>query len=170
MNKNYFTFLLLPIYFYFAYQYWTNPDFWNLLDGVNLLIHEAGHFIFLIFGEFISIAGGSFFQLLVPILFIGYFIKKRDFTGASFAVFWLGTSLFHLATYIGDAQEMALPLLVEGTIHDWNYLLTRTNVLQFDDVFANCTRMLGWICMYVAILLIFIKKDFFQKLEKVTNK
>jgi len=42
-----------------------DPYQWHFIDGVNLLIHEAGHIIFMPFGEFISIAGGSLFQLIV---------------------------------------------------------------------------------------------------------
>lgn len=42
-----------------------DPYEWHLIDGVNLVIHEAGHIVFMPFGEFIMIAGGSLFQIIL---------------------------------------------------------------------------------------------------------
>ena len=47
-----------------------DPYQWHLIDGVNLVIHEAGHLIFSPFGEFMTIAGGSLFQVIMPALFV----------------------------------------------------------------------------------------------------
>jgi hypothetical protein len=49
------------------------PDHYGLIDSVDLPIHEAGHPLFSIFGEFIGYAGGTLMQLLVPAVFLGYF-------------------------------------------------------------------------------------------------
>ena len=47
-----------------AYFLWAvfHPQDWRLIDGVNLVIHEAGHILFMPFGEFVMIAGGPLFQ------------------------------------------------------------------------------------------------------------
>ena len=54
------------------------PDYYGLMDSVDLAIHEAGHPLFGIFGEFIGYAGGTLMQLLVPAVFLGYFWRRRD--------------------------------------------------------------------------------------------
>jgi hypothetical protein len=64
---------------------------------VNLLIHEAGHVIFMPFGEFISIAGGSLFQLIVPAVFAAYFFRRGQFFSAALVLFWLGESMLNVA-------------------------------------------------------------------------
>ena len=63
-----------------AYFLWCayDPTQWHLIDGVNLLIHEAGHIVFRPFGEFMMIAGGSLFQVIMPLLFVGYFAYQRQ--------------------------------------------------------------------------------------------
>jgi len=39
---------------------------YTLIDNANLIIHEAGHFFFSFFGEFIHAAGGTLMQILFP--------------------------------------------------------------------------------------------------------
>ena len=63
--------ILAALYFLWCVY---DPFTWRLLDGVDFLIHEAGHPIFGIFGEFIGVAGGSLLQVLVPLAFFGYFV------------------------------------------------------------------------------------------------
>ncbi len=55
-----------------------DPYQWHLIDGVNLVIHEAGHIIFMPFGEFMMIAGGSLFQVIMPAAFAGYFFYHKQ--------------------------------------------------------------------------------------------
>ena len=38
----------------------------SFLDNVDLPIHETGHLIFRLFGEFLMVAGGSLFQVILP--------------------------------------------------------------------------------------------------------
>ena len=40
---------------------------WFVLDWLNLPMHEAGHTVFVLFGEFIQFLGGTLMQLAVPI-------------------------------------------------------------------------------------------------------
>jgi hypothetical protein len=62
-----------------AYFLWAaaHPDQWRMIDGLNLVIHEAGHVVFRPFGEFLMIAGGSLFQVIVPVTFAGYFYFNK---------------------------------------------------------------------------------------------
>ena len=109
---------------------------WHFFDGIDLVIHEAGHVFFSPFGEFLTVAGGSIFQVLVPLVFVLYFIRRSDIFSGSFVSMWLGQSLVNVAVYAGDAQKMELPLLGNGT-HDWNYLLTSLNLLSAAPIFFS---------------------------------
>ena len=57
----------LAIYGFVALR---TPDEFRLLDSVDLAIHETGHLVFAPFGEWMGMAGGTIFQLLVPIAFV----------------------------------------------------------------------------------------------------
>lgn len=128
-----------------------DPYQWHLIDGVNLVIHETGHFIFRLFGEFMMIAGGSLFQVIMPSLFVGYFCYQRQFYSASLVLFWVGESILNVSVYAGDAATLQLPLLGgEGTLHDWNYLLTNLNLLSATAQVAGLIRLLGTITIALA--------------------
>jgi hypothetical protein len=45
---------------------------------------------------------------------------------------WTGPSLADVAVYVADGRAMALPLLAEGLIHDWNFILGRLGLLGWD--------------------------------------
>src|SRR5208282_5003961 len=95
-----------------------------LMDGVFIPIHEGGHLLFRFFGEFISVAGGTILQLLVPILVAAYFLFQRQAQGVAFCLFFFFEQFLPISTYMADAQAMELPLLSVGVgddvIHYWN--------------------------------------------------
>jgi hypothetical protein len=55
----------------------------RFIHGVDLIIHEAGHAIFLLFGHFPHMLGGSLLEVAVPALCAGYFLWQGQV--ASFA-------------------------------------------------------------------------------------
>ena len=77
----------------------------------NLVFHEAGHIILIPLGEFMSILGGSLFQVLIPLVFLVAFLLKRDAFAATVMMWWTGQSLIDLAPYIADARAQRLVLL-----------------------------------------------------------
>ncbi|HVG39672.1 MAG TPA: hypothetical protein VM870_10300 [Pyrinomonadaceae bacterium] len=132
------------------------PFEWRLLDGVNLVIHEAGHLIFLPFGEFLMIAGGSLFQVIMPSLFVGYFFRREQRFSGSLTLFWVGHSLLNVSVYAGDAVAMQLPLLGgSDSIHDWRYLLERTDLLPHTAFVGNAIRALATLVIMSATILSF---------------
>jgi len=136
-----------------AYFLWVvaTPDTWRLLDNVHLVMHEAGHFILLFFGQFLSVAGGTIMQLLMPMVFIVYFYLSRQYFSAAILLFWLGSSLLNVYVYAADAQAMRLPLLGgDSTNHDWNYMLSSLGALEHTAAIANSIRGLGVITMLAA--------------------
>ena len=123
-----------------AYFLWAvlHPHDWRLIDGVNLIVHEAGHIIFMPFGEFVMIAGGSIFQVLVPLIFALYFYYHGNYYSSALVSLWTGESLLNVSIYAGDAIEMQLPLLGgNDSIHDWNYLLDHLGWLSSTSLVAQ---------------------------------
>ena len=128
-----------------------DPYQWHLIDGVNLVIHEAGHLFFRPFGEFMMIAGGSLFQVIMPALFVGYFLYQRQYYSAALVLFWVGESILNVSVYAGDSQALQLPLLGgQDSVHDWNYLLTSLNLLPATPIVAGAIRLLGTLTILLA--------------------
>ena len=128
------------------YFFWCayDPYQWHLIDGVTLVIHEAGHLIFRFFGEFMTIAGGSLFQVIMPALFVGYFWYHSKYYSAALVLFWVGESILNVSVYAGDSLALQLPLLGgQDSIHDWNYLLSSLNLLPATAKVAGAIRLFG---------------------------
>jgi len=125
----------------------SEPGWIPLLDGVNLLFHEAGHPLFGIFGwEPLTILGGTLLQLLVPMLVAGSFWLRREAPGTAVAGIWGFENLLNIARYVADARAQALPL-VGGGEHDWADLLGRWGLLTQDVALGQGLRALGWLGM-----------------------
>lgn len=143
---------LLGLYFLsIAYK----PLDGSFLDLVDLPIHETGHLLFRPFGEFMSIAGGSLFQIIVPAVFFGYFVWHKKYYSAAIVLFWVGQSALNVFVYANDAVAMQLVLTSgltgsEGSFHDWNYLLTETGLINSTRTVANIIRLLGTLTIIAA--------------------
>jgi hypothetical protein len=139
-----------------------DPYQWHLIDGVNLVIHEAGHLVFSPFGEFMMIAGGSLFQVIMPALFFGYFLYHRKYYSAALVLFWVGESILNVCVYAGDSVALQLPLLGgQDSVHDWNYLLSSLNLLSSTATIAGAIRLLGTIVIALSAVgsFIFARQD-----------
>ncbi|MHB9134402.1 MAG: hypothetical protein ACYDBB_25300 [Armatimonadota bacterium] len=126
------------------------------LDGVDLLVHEAGHLVFGMFPEMLAVLGGTLLQLFFPIAFTVYFIRQREYYSASAAFFWVGQNLFNIAMYMRDARAQVLDLISvggegDGIIHDWHYLFTRWGVLPYDITIGHITAGIGWLVLLVVL-------------------
>ncbi len=120
----------------------------SFLDIVDLPIHETGHLIFRLFGEFMMIAGGSLFQVVFPAVFVGYFVWNEKPYSAAMVLFWVGQSIVNVWVYASDAVVMQLVLTSgmtgsEGSFHDWNYLLTTTGLIGSTDTVAALIRFIA---------------------------
>ncbi len=128
----------------------------SFLHLVNLSFHEAGHIIFRPMGQFMTMLGGSLMQLLVPLVCLGAFLfRTRDTFAASVTLWWLGESLMDLAPYINDARSLRLILLggVTGRdvadYHDWEFILRKLGLLNYDHFLASTANALGILLMLV---------------------
>src|SRR5205809_7686653 len=121
------------------------------LHGVNLVFHEAGHLIFGFFGQFVGVLGGSLNQVLIPAICVVAFLRTHQGASAAVAVFWTGQSLADVAVYAADGRAMALPLLAEGLIHDWNYILGHTGLLHRAETIGRLMFGAGALLMLGAL-------------------
>jgi hypothetical protein len=137
---------------YFLWCAW-NPYEWHLIDGANLLIHEAGHLFFRPLGEFMMIAGGSLFQVIMPAIFVGYFIRQKNYYSAAMVLFWVGESILNVSVYAGDSLALQLPLLGgQDSIHDWNYMLGQLGMLKSTPKIAGFIRFIGTVVIVFAFV------------------
>jgi hypothetical protein len=128
-----------------------------ILSMANLVFHEAGHIILAPLGSFMATLGGSLFQVLIPSICLIAFLRKRDAFAAAVMLWWTGQNLIDLAPYINDARAQRLVLLggVTGRdvpgYHDWNNLLTRLDMLDWDATLASGADRLGGLLIIVAL-------------------
>jgi hypothetical protein len=140
---------------YIAIKHFNDPMYTSIFGGLNLGIHEMGHFLFFWTTQFWYVAGGTILQLFIPILTIFLFMKQPDYFGVSFAGVWLGTNLYYVAMYLGDARSQILPLVSIGggeSKHDWTYLLTETKLILSDKIIASEIRFVAFLVIWVSIV------------------
>jgi hypothetical protein len=128
----------------------------SFMHNILLVIHEAGHMLFMPFGEFLTILGGSLFQLLLPLICAATLLwTNRDTFGAGLGVWWTGVSLLDLAPYIYDAREPQLIMLGghtgEDGPHDWIYLLEAFGKIQHSHSYGAFVHTLGLLVMLLGL-------------------
>jgi hypothetical protein len=144
------TVVLLPVVIYYT----LNGGRFTFIDYINLLIHEGGHGIFKIFGKFIYTLGGTLMQLIIPGMFVVFYLVKKKKFGAQVFLIWLGENLINISVYAADAQARRLPLLGGNRVyHDWNWLLSETGLLEYDYAVGYFFFGLGAIMFIVALLI-----------------
>jgi hypothetical protein len=147
---------LLLWFVYIFFRYLNDPLYSCIISPLNLGIHELGHLLFSPFGTFIGVFGGTLLQLSVPLLGMLNFYRQQDFFSIFLCFGWLSVNLFDVTKYIADARTMSLPLVTPfgsagSVIHDWNYLLGRLNLLQFDTFIAWLVKAAAVIAMLICL-------------------
>jgi hypothetical protein len=138
--------LVLPVIIWLV----LNRGEYTWIDNADLVIHEAGHFFFSLFGKFIYTAGGTLMQIILPSIIIWYFLRNEYRTGVQISLLWLGQNFINISVYAADAQAQRLPLLGGNKVyHDWHYLLGELNILHLDSE-------VGYFFFAVAIILFII--------------
>ncbi len=129
-----------------------HPTAWHFIDNVDLVFHEAGHWVFMFFGDFICVAGGTLMQLLIPfVVFLHLFTTGQRYS-AYLVLYWLGQSFVNVSVYARDAQDMVLPLLGgDGTGHDWHWLLSHLGVLEYTSLIAGSIFTVGCFLFLAAV-------------------
>ena len=122
-------------------------DMPTVLHLTVILFHEAGHLFFLPFGEAMRVAGGTFGQLLMPLICAIALHRRGDRFGAAIALAWMGLSLIDAAVYAYDAADPVLPLIGGGTgadaFHDFIFLFDRYGQLDHARGWARAMKAVG---------------------------
>jgi hypothetical protein len=138
-----------------------------ILSDVSTAIHEFGHMLFMpfgipILGSTMVILGGSLTEVAFPLLFVGYFLRKRedgrrrDVFAAMVCLWWSASGLLATAIYCADSRAGKLMLLdgltgQESEGHDWYNLLSRWGLLEHDTQIARWMRMIAWLMCVASI-------------------
>ena len=153
-------FLRLIVLIFFGYVFFnhlTSSSYQSIFKGLNLGIHELGHYIFS-FGMFMSVFGGTLAQCLAPLISMALFLRfQRDFFAVAFCFGWLSTNFYDVAVYAADARLKQLPLVSPGGVggdilHDWAYLLGRLGLLEYDGTIGFLFRSGGFVTMLVCLI------------------
>src|ERR1700688_3692938 len=124
-------------------------------DLVFIPIHEGGHLLFRMFGEWIMVAGGTFLQLFVPFALAANFAFRRQLPGTAFCAFFFFEQFLPISIYMADARAQDLPLLTVGdsedVIHDWFYLFSHAGSLEHDVQIAGYFHFAGWVGMLATV-------------------
>ena len=152
--------VLLAIWswFLFGYDYRDGEIGTSFMHNILLPIHEAGHVLFRPFGEFMTILGGSLFQLALPFgIGVAFILKNRDNFGAAIGLWWASVSLIDLSPYIYDALHPQLILLggrtgAEDGPHDWIYLLIKLGQIDHAQRWGAVAHACGGLVMLGALI------------------
>ena len=171
IKKWWLSFSLLPFIGYHLHQaYWTlryniffsfNYDFpfpinlENLLvQNFLLIIHEAGHTFSGIQGNrTFTILGGSLYEIMLPVLILGYFWYNRISLGVQFGCYLVGAAFISVGFYASDAGARQLPLIggLGDSAHDWGNLLSSWNLLHLDAEIGLGLTIIGAVCYLAAV-------------------
>ncbi len=129
----------------------------HVFRGINFGAHEFGHLVWALSGsEWLTVAGGSLTQLLVPLGAAAVMRYYRDWFGVAACGLWLASSLADLAPYIADARAMDLDLVSfseDGAGHDWIYLLGKAGMLPRDLAIARIDKFAAFAVLVASVLL-----------------
>ena len=119
-------------------------------------IHEFGHLLFRPFGEFMTLLGGSLFQIVLPLVFGGIFlIKNRDPFAAAVMLWWSAVAVMDVAPYIYDAWAPQHVLLTGRTgdtgSHDFIDTLGDLGLLHKAQPIGRGVHAFGVIAMLAAL-------------------
>lgn len=135
-----------------------------LVHLVDLVFHEAGHVIFGFLGRFLGVLGGSLNQVLIPAVCTGYLLRQGRPAAAAVTLFWTGESLTDVAIYVADGRDMALPLLAEGLVHDWNWILSELSLRNQAPSIGRAVFAAGVAVLAAALAL--LATDLWRALRK----
>lgn len=124
------------------------------VDNFLLIVHEAGHTFFGFLGaRFITILGGSLFQILLPLAILAFCWINRKSIGMQFSLCLVGYSWLDVAAYAADGGARQLPLIggLGKNSHDWYNLLQRMGALDADMTIGIVFVGIGILCYLWAL-------------------
>jgi hypothetical protein len=133
----------------------TGAIFNTFLHKPLLVFHEAGHVVFMLFGQYITVAGGTLGQLILPVVLMVALLRKGDAFGGAIGFWLLGVSVLDVAPYVYDAKEPYLILLGGHTGetggHDWIHLLSPLGLREYSQTLGWWIHKLGALMVLAAL-------------------
>jgi hypothetical protein len=116
------------------------------IHGFDLVIHEAGHPLFGLFGwRFLAILGGTLAQLTPPVAAMVVFWRRGQPASVATMVTWLGVNLVNVGQYAADARARSLPLVnADASGHDWGNMLGALGLVEQGEAIGATIGALGW--------------------------
>jgi hypothetical protein len=181
--KNFSQVSNIPRIFTIILLFWWSIKFWpvrgdyimamnlwefNFLHVINLVIHEAGHFIFFWAPRQIMVIMGSGLQIMIPFVFMIAFIRQIDWFASSVMSWWGFQSVLDISYYIADAKDRAMPLITgDPDSHDWWYLFSQWGLLDYSINIGRTIMYFSFFGMILSIIFmiitLFIKKELWYK-------
>lgn len=117
-----------------------------VVDGFDLVVHEAGHPILGLLGSrFLMFLGGTLAQLAFPVAAALIFAARRQPASFATALVWLGVNLVNVGRYAADGQVRLLPLLApDADSHDWWNMLGMLGVRRHAALIGGAIGAAGW--------------------------
>jgi len=117
-----------------------------VVDGFDLVVHEAGHPVFGLLGSrFLMSLGGTLGQLALPVAAALAFGRRRQPASFAVALVWIGLNLVNIGTYAADGEDRLLPLLgADASGHDWWNMLGALGLRHRARFIGGAIAAAGW--------------------------
>ena len=148
-------------------------SFHNLINGANMIVHEAGHGICYLLPcpQFFTALNGTLFQLALPLIFIYYYYKRENRTLAGIGGIWFAQNLIYVSWYMSTSHTPNLyPSFLPGSgIHDFWYIFSQLGVLEYDWLISGFIRVVA-VTLLLASYIYLLYLSFFQNSKRVRRR
>ncbi|MCY3698733.1 MAG: hypothetical protein OXH46_03700 [Gemmatimonadetes bacterium] len=121
---------------------------YHWVDGINLLIHEAGRVVFSPLarlsagGETVAVLAGPLLQLAVPLYITFRLWRRGEAIPAAVGALWSAESVMYAAESMAAANRLALPLIGDHS-NNWRLLLDRAGALESAEQIGLALHLLA---------------------------
>ncbi len=129
---------------------------YHWVDGINLLIHEAGRVVFSPLarlsagGETLAVLAGPALQLAVPLYITFRLWRRGEAIPAAVGALWSAESLMYAAESMADANRLALPVIGDHS-NNWRLLLDRAGAVESAEQIGLALHLLASIVAVAAV-------------------
>jgi hypothetical protein len=128
----------------------------SLIHLPMIPIHEFGHLVFMPFGGFMHLLGGSVFQAGLPLALGFVFLGRRDPFAAAVMLWWSAVAVMDIAPYVYDAQQPVQVLLTGRTgetgAHDFIDVLGDLGLLTRAQSVGHIMHRAGVVMLAAALV------------------
>jgi hypothetical protein len=155
----------------YSYPFFLTPFFF-LIDNFLLIIHEAGHTFFGVFGSrFISILGGTLFEVLLPFSIFVYGWWNYNRIVAQLGLILTAFAWIESSAYAADAVARRMPLIgnLPKSSHDFYNLFSIKGVLNDHMAYAWGMYWIGIILLILFFLYPLIEREKYEDADIELN-